>query len=129
MFTKYEKVEATAQIWAIPRQSWEPAENPPFSYRLYCNGSPYTDGAVKVADAPISAFVPEGINLLQAALETLEDAKVKARQTYIEQCAKIDKQIEGLRQLTYQAPSAESVELQGEVLPPDSPVFDDDIPF
>lgn len=130
MFTKAEAVNATVQIWAIPRQSWQSKDEPPFKYQVYCGTTPYQDGAVKVADVPVTVHVPEGINLLQAAMETLEDAKVKARQTYIDQCAKIDKQMEGLRQLTYQ-PEPDVLDGEVEVVAPVGgvPTFNDDEPF
>lgn len=103
MFTKSESITGNICIWAIPRQSWESKEAPPFSYRLYSEGAnPYIDGSVKVTTIPVTLSVPAGINLLQAAMETLEDAKVQARKTYMEAVHRLDEQIKGLQMLTHQ---------------------------
>ena len=123
MFTVAETVTGEVQIWAVPRSSYAPKDAPPFSYQLHAGTIPYQEGAVKVCSHHITLEVPAGINLLQAALDTLESAKVAAHETYINKCRELDKQIQNLRQLTHQ-PSAEPREVTGEVLP-----FDDDTPF
>jgi hypothetical protein len=125
MFTKSESVTGNICIWAIPRQSWDSKEAPPFSYRLYSSDTkPYTDGSVKVATIPVTLSVPAGINLLQAALDTLEDAKVEARKTYMDAVHRLDEQIKGLQMLTYQP---EPPTHEGELILAENP--DDDIPL
>lgn len=123
MFTVSESVTGEVQIWAVPRSSYAPKDAPPFSYQLHAGTMPYQKGAVKVSTQEVTLTVPAGVNLLQAALDTLEDAKKKALETYVEQCKELDEQIQNLRQLTHQ-PSAEPREVTGEVLN-----FDDDTPF
>ena len=123
MFTVSESVTGKVEIWAIPRSQWADKSEPPFSYKLYAGTSPYQEGAVKVSTQEITLSVPAGVNLLQAALDTLEEAKVRAHEAYITKCMELDQQIQNLRQLTHQ-PSAEPREVVGEVL-----TLDDDIPF
>jgi hypothetical protein len=123
MFTVSESVTDKVEIWAIPRSQWADKSEPPFSYRLYAGTSPYQEGAVKVSTQEVTLSVPAGINLLQAALDTLEEAKVRAHEAYITKCMELDQQIQSLRQLSYQ-PSAEPREVTGEVL-----TFDDDTPL
>lgn len=121
MFTVAESVTGEVQIWAVPRSSYAPKDAPPFSYQLHAGTIPYQDGSVKVCTHTVTLQVPAGVNLLQAALDTLEDAKVKAREAYMEKIRNLDIQIQSLRQLTHQP---EPREVVGEVLP-----FDDDVPF
>lgn len=130
MYTVSESVTGKVDIWAIPRSEWAPKDNPPFSYALYTGTVPYQDGAVKVHSYDVTLEVPAGINLLQAAMDTLEDAKVKARETYMEQIRKLDQQIKNLQMITHQP---EPKDVVGEFIPappaPDLNMFDDDIPF
>lgn len=103
MFTKNESVTGDISIWAVPRQSWESEDAPPFHYSLYSSGRyPYQEGSVKVTTVSVTLQVPAGINLLQAAIETLEEAKDQAHKTYLEKVNHIDKQIKSLQMLTYQ---------------------------
>ena len=120
MFTVSESVTGKVEIWAVPRSQWADPSDPAFSYQLCAGTMPYQKGAVKVSTQEVTLTVPAGVNLLQAALDTLEDAKKKALETYVEQCKELDEQIKNLRQLSYQ-PSAEPREVTGEVIP-----FDDD---
>lgn len=121
MFTVSESVTDKIEIWAIPRYQWADKSEPPFSYHLYAGTTPYQEGAVKVSTQEVTLSVPAGINLLQAALDTLEDAKVRAREAYMEKVRSLDVQIQNLRQLTHQP---EPRDVVGEVIP-----FDDDTPF
>lgn len=120
MFTVSESVTGEVQIWAVPRSSYAPKDAPPFSYQLHAGTIPYQDGSVKICTHTVTLEVPAGVNLLQAALDTLEDAKVKAREAYMEKVRSLDVQIQNLRQLTHQP---EPRDVVGEVLPPDEDSF------
>lgn len=136
MITKQETVVSEAAIWAIPVEEWRRKTDPElglFEYKIITH-SPWESGAVKVIDVTVAGVVPEGINLLQRAIETLEDAKLEKFKAYKEAEARIDQQIAGLLMIGHEAPSAEfgagpfpedevvaSVESLEEYLPDDYP--------
>jgi len=109
MFTKKEKVSGFVSIWAVPnmyagqRLSGDsgPTE-PPFRYELH-TGHCWQTGAVQVKEFDLQLEIPEGINLIQKALDTLDAAKQNRWETYVRECKEIDEQKAKLMMLTYQA--------------------------
>jgi hypothetical protein len=101
MHTKSEPVTGSIQIWAIPRSTYELTQNPelsPFTYQL-CTSTPWQTGAVRVSTHEVILYVPAGVNLLAAALETLELKKKEAFDYYARQVKEIDEQVQQLLRL------------------------------
>lgn len=110
MYTSNEAARGKVAVWAVPKYSWELEaelrENPnttprPFKYALYAGTKPWQDGAVQVVEREVSIVVPAGINLVEKAVETLEEAK---RELYVETQEKINKldaRIQELRLLAF----------------------------
>ena len=122
MLTKNEPVVGEVQIWAVPRSKYYMNENPtasPFEYQLHTR-DPWTTGAVRVCTHEVTLQVPAGINLLAAAVETLE-AKIKeAEATFIRTKLELQEQINNLLMLSYSPanPTVEDGVLEGEVEEP-----------
>lgn len=96
MFTKHAQVKGTVEIWARPRQSWDEKGEDPFVYQL---GRTYLLGEVKVVEHTVTLDVPEGINLFEAALDTLEAQKSEIQAEADANKAQVDQQIQSLRLL------------------------------
>lgn len=101
MYTKSEQVTGEVEIWAVPRQLWDPKDAPPFKYQI---GRSYYTGEVKVVTHQVTLEVPAGVNLYMAALETLEGAKAEAFKAYQQKAAEVDRQIAELRLLAAPVP-------------------------
>lgn len=102
MFTTQQLITGTVYIWAIPCSRYEMEEEPtrfPFRYELHTN-SPWQAGAVRVSEHQVTLTVPPGVNLLAAALETLEAKKKEAFDYYARQVAEIDEKIQQLMMIT-----------------------------
>lgn len=102
MLTKKEPVTGNVYIWAVPRGRYEMEADPTinsFRYELH-TGSPWQSGAVRVSEHEVTLTVPAGVNLLAAALETLELKKKKAFESYAREIKQIDEQIAGLMLLS-----------------------------
>lgn len=109
MFTKSEAVTGTVYIWALPCTRYEMEEDPnrfPFKYELHTN-TPWQAGAVRVSEHTVTLTTPAGINLLTAALETLEAKKKEAFDYYARQVAELDKEIKQLMLLSGPAHSSQ----------------------
>lgn len=101
MFTKKEPVTGSVYIWAIPSSQWARENDPttpPFRYELH-TGNPWQNGAVRVSEHEVTLIVPPGVNLLAAAVETLEARKKEAMDTYARTVKELDDQIRGLLML------------------------------
>lgn len=102
MLTTKEPVTGTVYVWAIPRSKYDLESNPdatPFRYEI-CTNTPWQNGAVRVSEHEVTLTVPAGVNLLAAALETLELKKKEAFDSYARQVRQIDEQIAGLLMLS-----------------------------
>lgn len=112
MITKKQPVTGEVHIWAVPRQSYEISPESPelFTYEITQSSSHHwRNGAVKVSSHTINLEVPEGINLLERAIITLEEAKAERFRVYQQEAAEIQKQMDSLLLL-----SAPKVEVQSE---------------
>lgn len=120
MYTKSEQVTGEVEIWAVPRQAWDPKDAPPFKYQI---GRSYYTGEVKVVTHQVTLEVPAGVNLYMAAMETLESAKNEAFKEYQQKAAEVDRQIAELRLLAAPTPApvyeADDIVLSAEVDVPD----------
>lgn len=102
MLTKKEPVTGNVYVWAIPQSKYALEQDstlPPFRYEIH-TGSPWQNGAVRVSEHEVTLTVPAGVNLLAAALETLELKKKEAFEAYAREVKQIDEQIAGLMLLS-----------------------------
>jgi hypothetical protein len=104
MKTKATVVTGDVSVWAVPRSAWQierHPDEPPFEYALYAGDSePWTTGSVKVYTEQRTIQVPDGIDLVSKAVETLQEAKEEARRECQEKLDKYDTQIRSLLLLT-----------------------------
>jgi hypothetical protein len=106
------------EIWAIPHGIYYMEEHPgarPFRYEIR-KGDPWTTGAVKVCEHELTLAVPAGINLIAAAVETLNNKKKELMERLHTEMQEIDRQISNLLQLPPPAPAAGSDTLEGELV-------------
>lgn len=119
MLTKKEKVQGTAFVWALPTSEWERTNNPDvgvFKYRIDTSTSRYESGAVKVCEFEVEMEVPAGINLLQRAIETLNEEKTRVLGEAQKRAMEIQEQINGLLMIGHEKPAKE---VEGEFLAKD----------
>lgn len=110
MITKTERtcVEGTVGIWAVPKTDWEMdtereegVSNPlPFKFQL-STGTVYTTGAIKLHEVEVSAWLPDGIDLLQAALKTLKEEMEHERASHDMKMADLQRRMDSLLLLTH----------------------------
>jgi mRNA-degrading endonuclease HigB of HigAB toxin-antitoxin module len=106
MYTKIGDVAVSAVgIWAVPTKEYNNGDwqNTGFQYQLH-TGNPYVTGSVKVGEQQVTLQVPSGVNLLQAAIETVQKAKKDLLASYLDSEAELNKQISDLQQLGYDKP-------------------------
>lgn len=75
MRTQRERVKGPAYVWAIPRTTHEienSEDGRAFNYSIRTDTA-WQDGAVKVCEFKAEAWVPEGIDLVAKAIETMQE--------------------------------------------------------
>jgi hypothetical protein len=82
--------------WAVPKYQWEVEADDyngtPFKYEVLPSGyDPYQPGSVKVCTTHVHIDIPEGVDLVQAAVKTLEEK-------IVEKQAKMEYEINELRE-------------------------------
>jgi len=110
MKTERTEVTETLEVWAIPKSSWVMENDPnqlPFRYEARI-GKAYQDGAVKLYEEKISLYVPEGIDLLEKAVETLQDEMKNVRKETKERLEDLQDQVNKLLLIEYK-PEAEVI--------------------
>lgn len=104
MKTKREKVSGTAAVWALPRTEWEIEQSDdgrPFRYTIKTETA-WQDGAVKVCEFDAETYIPEGLDLVAKAIETMQE-KIETIQKRAEQeVGDLITQISSLRLLEHQ---------------------------
>lgn len=101
MKTNPTRVIQKVHVWATPKTagSFEPGEFP-FSYELAMSDTyHWRTGAVCVYSADVHVDVPEGINLFEMALATLQAARKQAFNDYSAAIRSIDEEIHKLQLL------------------------------
>lgn len=105
MKTKAEAVTQTLYLWAIPHSEWH-RENYPddglFKYEISDSSSQWRKGSVMLLEQEVTINVPEGIDLVEKAVETLKAEQVKVRNDAKAAVEDIQKQINNLLLLTHQ---------------------------
>ena len=103
--TKEEKVETELKIYAIPRTEHEISHSEdgcPFYYKVFAGYScPYQDGAIKLHQVDHSVYLPEGIPLLEKAVETLKEAMEDERRESAKKLADMQARIDALALIEY----------------------------
>lgn len=101
IYTKEERVSGEVAIWAIPNDGFGDDKRP-FKYELH-TGRCWITGAVQVTSYQVSLSVPAGINLVEMALRTIEDAKKSKWDEYLREVKDLDEQKQRLLLLVYKA--------------------------
>ena len=121
--TESQQVTGLISVWAVPKARWQLEEEisegnfSPFPFRFILSTSHvWEDGAVELTQKEVSIYLPEGIDLLQAAMDTLRRAKSKILADAEKKCQEIDEQMQHLMMITYQPEPADEASLEGEIL-------------
>jgi hypothetical protein len=114
-------VSGKVHVWAIPKNpDYDDMDGGPFKYEITSSGSyHWKTGAVCILDHDIVVDVPEGIDLISKAFDTLNAAKVQAQVDYNQRIMELDKQIHQLLMLTHQPepkPEDNDHDLVGEII-------------
>lgn len=75
MKTEREKISGMASVWALPRTTWEIEQSEDgraFKY-IVKTDTAWQDGAVKVCDFNVDTWIPDGIDLVEKAIETMQE--------------------------------------------------------
>ena len=123
LHTESQQVTGLVSVWAVPKARWQIEEevedgNPrPFPFRFILSTSRvWEEGAVELTQKEISIYLPDGIDLLQAAMDTLRRAKSQILAEAEKKCQEIDEQMQRLMMITYQPQPADEDALEGEIL-------------
>lgn len=106
MKTKETEVTGSVTVYAIPSGK----KDAPFDYKIYddtCDLS--SEHRIKVHSTEIVIILPAGINLVEKAIETLEEKRAKAREEYYREDTRLQNEINKFLQLTHQ-PEPNSIE-------------------
>ena len=121
--TESQQVTGLISVWAVPKARWELEDEleagnlHPFPFRFILSTSHvWTDGAVELTQKEVSIYLPEGIDLLQAAMDTLRRAKSQILAEAEKKCQEIDEQMQHLMMITYQPQPADEANLEEETL-------------
>ena len=116
MKTTSKTVSGPISIWAVPRTDWEVEssdDNELFDLELYSGDiKPYREGAVHIHTEAVNVECPAGIDMVQAAVDTLHDAKEREATQYAARIGDLNKKIAALLRLSH-TPSDED----GNVIP------------
>lgn len=117
IYTKDELLEFEVDIWAVPKYKPEPGEFP-FRYQVYdTEHKPYQKGSVKVTRKGVyEVRVPEGINLYEKAIETLEAGKQEIYDYAAQQVKELQEQIDSLKLLAAPKETPSNDDIEGEVV-------------
>ena len=106
MKTKLTAVSFTASIWALPTNEYQRNEcgMEPFEYAVYAGyNAPWQSGAVKLHEVEMQAHLPEGLDLLGKAVETLELAITEENERHESAIKELNRAVAGLMLLEHQA--------------------------
>jgi hypothetical protein len=105
MKTTSKTVSGTISIWAVPRTDWEVEnsdDNELFDLELYSGDiTPYREGAVHIHTEAVYVECPAGIDMVQAAVDTLHDAKEREGAQYAARIGDLNKKIAALLRLSH----------------------------
>lgn len=100
MKTKETVVKKEVSVWAIPKSNLQPNEWP-FEYELGMSSTyHWRTGAVCVYTTEVEVALPPGINLIEMAMATLQEARRQVTADYQSALRSIDEEIHKLQLLT-----------------------------
>jgi len=113
MKTRKTSVEGTAYIWAYPNTDWEIEQDlkeagdnkltvEPFKYQITSNASNWRDESVLVHEFPVVGNVPEGIDLVKAAVKTLRAEIEEVQAEAAKKVSALEEKIKNLALIEYQ---------------------------
>ena len=108
-YTKRTPITRTIKIWAIPKSYPEEGEEP-FTFEIRTD-RPWATGAVMIHEEEVTLVIPDGINLIAKAVETLEAAKREKTDDYVRDLKDLDRRIDDLKLISY-TPSEEVADEQ-----------------
>jgi|19_taG_2_1085344.scaffolds.fasta_scaffold03972_2 hypothetical protein len=113
MKTTKQDVVGEVCIWAVPRTEWEISQSEdkkPFHLELYCsNDEPYREAAVQLYAEEVVLTCPAGIDMVQAAVDTLHGVKEKEVKAHATRMNELDDRIAALLRLTHITPEGENI--------------------
>jgi hypothetical protein len=104
MTTTQRDVASEVSVWAIPEKDWVDGEwkmTGKWEYSLQ-TGSVYTKGAVKLYTQKVTLTVPEGIDMLNKAIDTIREEITSIRAETHKEIAELEATITQLLMLTHQ---------------------------
>jgi len=112
MKTEKTTVSGKCYIWALPMTDYQVKlaleevdgdmeKVTPFKYEITASCSNWHDGAVRVCEFDVVGTVPEGIDLVKQAVETLRDEIIKVRKDADDKIADLEEQIKNLALIEY----------------------------
>jgi hypothetical protein len=126
MKTKREVIQGNMYIWAKPKTEWQLEREleevdgdmtriDPFTLFIDSIENHWMDTYVRVAGPiPVSATVPEGVDLVTRAVETLRDKAIEIQKEADEKINAIEERIKSLALLTHQPSDEYSTVITGE---------------
>lgn len=121
--TNSHSVTGTVGIWAIPKSRWEldteinEGTSQPFPFRFeIATNTVWTDGAIKLTDREVTWPIPDGIDLLHAALTTLKARRQEILAEAEKKCQEIEEQMQKLQLLSYSPVPVDEDGLEEETL-------------
>jgi hypothetical protein len=102
--TEHERISGEVEVWAVPVDQYTAEETGRlFEYEIRTYRS-FDDGAVKVCTDTITVDVPGGINLIEKAIETLDEKAAEHLKEYQEALKEIEHKKSQLLMLTHIEP-------------------------
>jgi len=112
MKTEKTNVEGMCYIWAYPKTDWEikselrgvdgdMSKIVPFKYSITSNDSNWRDDSVKVHEFPVTGVVPEGVDLVKAAVETLREEIARVQAETKKKVDELEEKIKNLALIEY----------------------------
>ena len=110
MKTAKTNVEGKCYIWAIPKTDWEIKQDlekmerskvVPFRYIIKSSSSDYRDEAVMVHEFDVLGTVPEGVDLITAAVKTLREEIIRVRKEADDRIGELEVKIKNLALIEY----------------------------
>lgn len=107
MKTMREQVDGKCYVWAFPKTDWELQQEidardgnmagiMPFKYEITTSSSNWRDDSVLVCDFAVSTWVPEGVDLVKAAISTLRDEISRVQEEADKKIAELQEKINNL---------------------------------
>lgn len=110
MKTKKTNVEGTCYVWAVPKTDYQISQEIaevgrenviPFKYSITSSETNWREEAVLVHEFPVTGVVPEGVDLVKAAVETLREEIIRVQKEAEAKVAELQEKINNLALIEY----------------------------